>query len=288
MTDDIVTTAVGAGRRSRRTIGVGGAVAAAWLVILSGAALLAPILPLADPTRGDFTRTSAPPSWGVWLGTDELGRDILSRIVWGGRVTLVVAIASIAIGFVLGGLVGTIAGFLRGWVDGVVVWAIDVMLAFPALVLALAIATFLGPGQVRNIVLAVAVFTIPAFMRIARASSLSISKRDHVTAARSMGASSTSIVAREVVPLVGLSLSTFAFLALSGAVVAESALSFLGLSVAAPTPTWGSMISSGRSELGTAPHIPLVPSAVIVATVLAFNVLGDRVRRLLEVREAQL
>lgn len=279
-------------RRSKkgagRGIGVAGAVSAVWLTVLSLAALAAPVLPLADPRRGDFARTEEPPNWGAWLGTDELGRDILSRIVWGGRVTLLVACASIAIGFAIGGGLGIIAGYARRGVDLAVVWLIDVMLAFPSLILALAIATFLGPGQVRNIILAVAVFTIPAFTRIARASSMTISSRDHVMAARSVGASTPSIIGREVLPLVAMSLSTFAFLALSGAVVAESALSFLGLSVAAPTPTWGAMVASGRALLATSPHITLIPSAVIVITVVAFNILGDRLRRRLAVKESQL
>jgi len=274
--------------RRRISLGWGGRIAAGWLITLTVAAVAAPVLPLSDPTRGDFSRVAEPPSWASWLGTDELGRDVLARVVWGGRVTLLVAVCSILIGVVVGGALGVVAGYSRRWVDGLVVWMVDVMLAFPSLVLAIAIATFLGPGQIRNVILAVAVFTIPAFTRIGRAASLSVSRRDHVLAARSIGASTVSVVGREVLPLAAISLVTYSLLGLSGAVGAESALSFLGLSVSAPTPTWGSMVASGRAHLANAPHIPVVPSAVIVLTVLAFNVVGDRLRRSFDVRESQL
>ncbi|MCZ7526290.1 MAG: ABC transporter permease [Acidimicrobiia bacterium] len=211
---------------------------AAWVTAVGLAGLLAPILPLDDPNRSDFTALARGPSADHLLGTDALGRDLLARIVWGTRVSLAVGLCSVAIGFVAGGALGLVAGYFRRRTESVIMTFADAMLAFPALVLLLSLTTFLGQN-LRNIVVAIGVVTVPVFMRLGRANTLAHAQREFVLAARATGAGHLRIIVREILPNVALPLMAFSLIVVAVAIVAEGSLSFLGMSVPATTPTWG-------------------------------------------------
>lgn len=233
------------------------------------------------------SKVSAVPSPRHWLGTDSNGRDVFSRIVHGARVALLVGVVSIAIGMLIGGAIGIIAGYFRGPVEGITMTAVDVMLAYPALVLAIAIVAFFGQSLF-NVCLAIAIVAIPAFARIARAATLTYSEREFVTAARVMGARHSRIILREILPNVALPLMAFALLAVAIAIVAEGGLAFLGLSVPPPAPSWGSMIKEGYDVINDHPVVALIPAFVMFVTVLAFNLVGDRFREIFDVKETAL
>ncbi len=260
----------------------------AWLVLIVGAAILAPLLPIPDPSKIFRGMARKPPSAEHWMGTDELGRDVLSRVIWGARVSLVVGVASILFGMVVGGPLGLMAGYFRGKTEGVVMFFMEVLLAFPALLLALAIITMTGQKSVVVIALSIGVVAIPPLARLVRASTMTQSQREFVTASRASGASNARIMIREILPNVVLPVISFAILGVALAIVAEGGLAFLGLSVPPPTPTWGTMINAGRSALTTAPWIALMPCAVLFMTVLALNLAGDRLREYFNVKESGL
>jgi peptide/nickel transport system permease protein len=262
-------------------------IAVGWFALVALLALLAPILPLQDPkTTSSCVRCSASPEH--WFGTDTLGRDIFARVVWGGRVSLAVGFASVAFGIAIGGTLGVIAGYFKGRIEAVIMWAMDVLLAFPALLLALVIVTFRDSRDVGNIILAIGIVAIPPIARLVRASTLVHSQREYVTAARALGASNARIIWREVVPNVALPVLSFSIIGVAVAIVAEGGLAFLGLSVPPPTPTWGGMINDGRAVLDRDPFISLIPCAVMFLTVLALNLAGDRVREYFDVKEVGL
>ncbi|MDQ1395885.1 MAG: peptide/nickel transport system permease protein, partial [Acidimicrobiaceae bacterium] len=221
------------------------------------------------------------------LGTDELGRDQLSRVIYGGRVSMTVGFGSIFFGTVIGGFLGLVAGFYRGRLETLIMGAMDVLLAFPALVLALAIVTFLGQN-LRNVVLAISVLAIAPIARLIRSATLTVAEREFVLAARSLGAKNFRIITREILPVVILPVMSFALIGVAVAVVAEGALAFLGLSVPAPTPTWGGMITDGRVYLQQDPWIAFIPAIVLFITVLALNFAGDTLRTRFDVRESAL
>lgn len=250
-------------------------------------ALLAPILPLDDPTKS-VARPRLSPSPAHWFGTDTLGRDILSRVIWGARVSLVVGIASILMGLLIGGTVGIVAGYFRGRWETWLMGAMDVLLSFPALLLALAIITFADNRSLTTIVLAIGIVAIAPVARLVRANTLVYSQREFVTAARSLGASNWRILVREVLPNVILPVISFAIILMAVAIVAEGGLAFLGLSVEPPTPTWGAMINDGRAVLADYPFISLIPCAVMFVTVLALNLAGDRLREYFDIKEGAL
>jgi peptide/nickel transport system permease protein len=282
--EEIPPTGPAAGPRRRR-MGPGFWVAVAWLVAISGLAATARWLPLPGPNEVLAGPPRSGPSWDHLLGTDKLGYDLLSRVIHGARVSLVVGFASIALGMVAGGTVGLVAGYYRGRVERVLMGAMDAMLAFPALVLALAFVSFAGQS-LRNVVLAIAILSVPAFARIARASTLVYSQREFVVAARTLGATGPRIMVREILPNVALPVASFAVVAMAVAIVAEGALSFLGLSV--QQVTWGSMIAQGKEDLTLAPQSSLVPSGAMFLTVMSLNFVGDRLRSLFDVREAAI
>jgi len=258
-----------------------------WIVVVGIAGLFAAWLPLKDPAVSDYTALAQGPSGRFWMGTDALGRDIFARVVWGTRVSLAVGLFSVAIGFSIGGMLGLLAGYFRRRVEAVIMTFADGMLAFPALVLLLSLTTFLGQ-TLRNIVIAIGVVTIPIFIRLARANTLTFSQREFVLAARATGARNRRIVMREILPNVIMPLMAFSLVVVAVAIVAEGSLSFLGLSVPPTTPTWGNIVAAGRQDLQDAPHIVLFPSIVMFITVLAFNLAGDRLREVLEVKEGAL
>lgn len=260
---------------------------AALVVGLVLAALVGPLF-VSDPTAVSLGEARLPPgSPEHLLGTDSLGRDLLSRVLHGARVSLLVGVAAVLLGMVVGGTTGIIAGYWGGVVDTVLMRVIDVVLAFPALVLALAIASALGPS-IRNLIVALAVFVIPAYARIARATTLSVRQRDYVTAARFLGLGAVTVVRRHVVPNVIPALVAYGFLVMGIAIIVEAALSFLGLGVRPPQPSWGVMIAEGRADMARSPHLVFVPGAFLFVAVLGVNLLGDALRRRADVRTSTI
>ncbi|HVM41214.1 MAG TPA: ABC transporter permease [Acidimicrobiia bacterium] len=278
----------------RRGLGIGFWLAVGWLAVLVGLAVLAPVLPFVqDPATLDPFALREGPTADHWLGADDGGRDVFARIIYGGRVSLFIGVASVTIGMTIGGFLGLTAGYFRGRYERVVMSAMDTLLAFPALVLALALVTFLSDpgeqgGSITTVTLALGILAIPALARITRASTLTFAEREFVTAARSLGASHRRILTREILPNVVPPMLSFSLLAVAVVIVAEGALSFLGLSVQAPQPTWGNLIAQGRPVLREAPHIALMPCAVMFVTLLSLNFAGDTLRRRFDVREGLL
>jgi len=261
------------------------AIALGWIALLLMLATLAPVLPIPSPADIDFLAKRAPPSATHWLGTDNLGRDELARLIWGARTSLSVGLLAPVIGIVLGGALGLLSGYFRGWLEGVVVSGVDVLLAFPPLVFALAVTTCLGQS-VPNIILVLGVLGIPAFTRVARAATLSLAEREFVTAARALGATDARILVRELLPNVALPLLAFFLIGVAVTIVVEGALSFLGLGVPPPAPSWGIMIGEGRETLEVAPRLAFIPAAAMFLTVLAFNIVGDALRAVADPRQS--
>ena len=282
---------VAAKRKRGGVLGFGGWVAALWLLVVSASAVLAPWLPIDDPAATDFTvlkNNSAPFTAGHLLGTDNNGYDIFSRMIWGGRVSLVVAVGVLAIGMLVGGTIGLLAGYLRGKPEVVLMATVDIFLAFPALILLIAIVAFLG-ADLFNVVLGISIVSIPAFARIARATTLTFSQREFVLAARAAGASKSRILVREILPNVILPLLAFGLLVVGIAIVAEGSLAFLGLT-SQETISWGGMINGGKRPLqqDNIAHTAMIPAIGMFLTVLAVNFLGDRFRAAFDVKEAAL
>ncbi|GIU83443.1 MAG: peptide ABC transporter permease [Acidimicrobiales bacterium] len=280
--------------RAEKKLSRGFWISVGWLGFIVVVSLLAPQLRsigiLADPNEQDLTNTSLPLfSAGHLLGTDNLGRDILSRSIFGARVSIAVGVASVAFGLLFGSIVGLTAGYFRGRLETVLMAIVDVMLAFPALLLALAIVTFTKSQELHIIILAIGVVAIPPLARLVRANTLAFAQREFVLAARALGASDLRIILREILPNVALPAISFSIIGVAVAIVAEGALAFLGLSIPPPDPTWGKMIAEGRGQLDTgAPWIPLVPGFFMFLTVLALNFAGDSLREFFDVKESGL
>jgi peptide/nickel transport system permease protein len=271
-------------RRFRRNhLGLVGAVIVILLVVM---AAFAPWLAPHDPASQNLRARRTPPNPEYLLGADEFGRDILSRIIYGTRASLVVALASVTLGLTLGSFLGALAGYLGGWVDGLVMRTMDLFLAFPYLLLAIIIVSALGPG-ILNTIVAIAVWTIPAFARVARSAVLQLKERDFVTAAISLGAKEARIMGVHLLPNFAATLVVYASLYLAYAILMESALSFLGLGVQPPTASWAGMIANGRNYVTSAPHIATIPGIAIAIAVLGFNLLGDGLRDALDPRSGK-
>jgi peptide/nickel transport system permease protein len=281
---------------ARRRLGLPGKLAIGWLVLVVAAAVLAPVLPLDDPNEPVGSLARQPPGTdGHILGGDGLGRDLLSRVVWGARASLLISVAAILFGMLVGGLLGLLAGYFRGRLDTAFVGTFDVLLSFPQLILALTLVTVFATGEGvsstrRMVVLifALGVVSVPVLGRITRATTLTWSQREFVLAARAMGARNRSIMLGEVLPNVLPAMFSIALLGIAVVIVVEGGLSVLGVGVQLPTPSWGNIIAEGRSELRDAPHIVFIPTIVIFMTVLALNYLGDVVRSHFDVRESAL
>jgi peptide/nickel transport system permease protein len=262
--------------------------ALAWLALVVLVAVTASWLPLRDLDKQDLVNRLAPPlSDGHLLGTDGLGRDILSRLAFGARVSLIISLSAVSIGMLLGGTIGLAVGYFRGWLEGTVMWAVNVVLAFPGLVLLLGLVAFVGQSLLA-ITLVVGFLSVPVYARVARAATLAASQRDYVLAARALGASDRRIMLREILPNVVLPVAAFGLVALGVVIVLEGSLAFLGLSVQAPDPTWGSMIAEGRQHLSTTSHLAFIPSVAMFLTVLSVNFVGDVLRSRFDVRESRL
>lgn len=245
------------------------------LVVIAGIA--GPWLAPASPTEIDATRLLQGPSADHLFGTDELGRDVLSRVLVGSRVTLQVAVVGVGMALVLGTLIGLLSGYRGGWLDAVLMRVVDGFLAFPMLVLALAVVAALGPG-VRNALIAITVVNIPRFARVVRGQVLGLRTRDYVSAAQILGVPSGRLMRRHILPHLADVLLVFSALAASAAIVAEASLSFLGLSTQPPAPSWGGMVASGVQQLETNWAMSVFPGIALLLTVGALNVLADALR----------
>ncbi|MDE3076550.1 MAG: ABC transporter permease [Chloroflexota bacterium] len=249
------------------------------LVILL--AILVPVLPVPNPTQQSVLVRLKPPSGLHVFGTDRLGRDILSRVLWGARVSLTVGFGVVVFSGVVGSLLGLISGYFSGWVDQLLMRITDILLAFPPLILAMVTVTVLG-NSLLMVIFAISVGLIPRFARVARGTILSIRERGYVEAARSSGASTGTIMLRHVMLNAIDPLIVLCTLQVPAAILTEALLSFLGMGITQPTPTWGNMINDGQPVLREAPWLTVFPSAAIVLTVLAFNLVGDAIRDALD------
>jgi glutathione transport system permease protein len=243
--------------------------------------VFAPFVAPFDPATPDYDNLLEGPSLLHLFGTDAYGRDILSRIIWGGRVSLTVGLLSVALGGVAGVLIGLVSGFFGGWIDTVLMRLMDVLLAFPGIVLAIGVVALLGPG-IDNVIYAIAVFSIPVFARLVRGSTLALKNTLYVQAARSIGVSRLTQMLRHILPGAMPGVIVYASLRLGTSILTAASLSFIGLGARPPSAEWGAMLSDGRSYLGVADHLTLFPGLAIFATVLAFNILGDGLRDALD------
>jgi peptide/nickel transport system permease protein len=272
---------LGALEFGRNPMAVAGLTMVVLLVIV---ALLAPLLAPGSPFEQDLARRLQPPSAQNWLGTDELGRDIYTRVIHGSRVTLYMVILVAIIVAPIGLLVGTVSGYLGGWVDNVLMRITDIFLAFPRLVLALAFVAAIGAG-IENAVIAIAITTWPPYARVARAETLTLRNSDFIYAVRLQGASSLRIILRHVTPLCVSSLIIRLTLDMAGIIITAAGLGFLGLGAQPPTPEWGAMIAKGRDFLLDQWWVATIPGIAILIASLGFNLLGDGLRDVLDPKQ---
>ena len=260
---------------SRNGPGRWGFILTMLLVVL---AVAAPWISPADPTAQNLTIRLVGPSAGHWMGTDELGRDILSRILYGTRISMIVSVSVVIGGGLIGLAIGSVAGYFGGWLDHFVnIVLINAFLSFPGILLAIAFTAFLGPG-VGKVILALIVTGWAGYARLARAQILQAKEMEYVLAARSLGASHARILVRHLLPNILQPVLVQVTIAMAGAILAESTLSFLGVGVLAPMPSWGAMLNDARSHLFDAPHLVIFPALAVMTAVLAFNMLGDALR----------
>ena len=266
--------------RTHRRVTVGVLLVALLFLI----ALLSPVISPHDPLATDPDNSYLPPlSPGHLLGSDELGRDLLSRALWGARVSLPVAFVAVAVGLVAGGLIGLTSGYAGGLVDLLLMRLMDALLAFPGLILAIAIVAALGPG-LRNAMIAIGIVAVPVYARLVRAVVLQLKEMEFVVATRSLGANPARLIVAHFIPNLLNPIIVQVSLSAGFAMLAEATLSFLGLGAQLPTPDWGQMISSGASFLTNDPWLAIVPGAAISVTVYSFNLLGDSLRDALDPR----
>jgi ABC-type dipeptide/oligopeptide/nickel transport system permease subunit len=264
----------------RRRLFMGCAVFIAALIVV---ALLAPWVAPYPPNQTELLARLAPPSWEHWLGTDTLGRDTLSRLIYGARVSLLVGVVAVAFSAFVGVVLGTVAGYFGKWVEAVIMRCMDALMTIPMILLALTLAALLG-GGLGDVVVAIGVAMIPPYARLMCAETQSIKRKDFIVSLRGMGAGGWRIMAGHVVPNAFSHVLVFMTMQIGAAILAESALSFLGIGVEATTPTWGSMVADGYRYLFTTPILSIAPGVAIMATVFAFNMVGDTLRDVLDPR----
>lgn len=253
----------------------------AIIVFFVALAILAPYIAPYDPLKTNWLAVRKPPSSLYWFGTDEIGRDVLSRIVWGTRASLLAGVVSVCISLALGVPIGMLAGYVGGWVDALISRITDAMLACPFLILAIALAAFLGPS-LTNAMIAIGITATPIFIRLTRAQVLSVKVEDYVEAARAIGNPNIRIALRHILPNVTAPILVQATLAIAAAVIAEASLSFLGLGQQPPAPSWGSMLNTAKNYVDHAPWMSVWPGVCIFLLVLSFNLLGDGLRDALD------
>ncbi|PWC16213.1 glutathione ABC transporter permease GsiD [Brenneria roseae subsp. roseae] len=255
-----------------------------FVVLLILIAVLAPyLIPYDAENYFDYDRLNEGPSAVHWLGVDSLGRDIFSRILAGTRISLAAGIFSVLVGMLIGTSLGMLAGYYEGWWDRIIMRICDVLFAFPGILLAIAVVAIMGSGMA-NVIVAVAIFSIPAFARLVRGNTLVLKHQTYIEAARSIGASDWTIVFRHILPGTVSSIVVYFSMRIGMSIITAASLSFLGLGAQPPTPEWGAMLNEARSDMVIAPHVAIFPSLAIFLTVLAFNLLGDGLRDALDPR----
>ncbi|MFH6784547.1 MULTISPECIES: ABC transporter permease [Methylobacterium] len=275
MSSVAASAAPSAWRRATRSPGL--AIGLAMVIAVVALAILAPWIAPYDPNEQDPVAALMGPSAEHWFGTDFFGRDVLSRVIWGARISLSVGFLATAIGVVVGTVIGVVAGYYGGWVDRFVTAATDVMLSFPQLIMGLMLVAVLGPS-LGNLILAIAVTAVPAFIRIARGSTLAMRQRDFVDACRALGYSDLRIMFGHILPNILDEVVVLASLWLATAIRTESTLAFIGLGVPPPTATWGSIVREGFDNLLDAPWLSIFPSLAILAVMIGLNLIGDGLR----------
>ncbi len=268
-------------RLVRRKSAVLGLVIVVALVVV---AILAPLLAPFDPTQQAYAFVRKAPSLRNWLGTDESGRDVLSRVIFGARASLLAGVVSVSIALSIGVPIGLLAGYRGGWVDALISRITDAMLAIPFLILAIALAAFLGPS-LTNAMIAIGVTATPIFVRLTRGQVLVVKTEDYVEAARAVGNGPLRIAFRHILPNIAPALLVQASLTIAAAIIAEASLSFLGLGQQPPAPSWGSMLNTAQRFLTNAPWMAIWPGIAIFLAVLSFNLLGDGLRDALDPKE---
>ena len=269
------------GKFRRNRVAVLGAIIVLLFVAM---ALFAPLLANHDPFQTSFMTIRKAPSASFWLGTDELGRDIFSRLMYGARASLMAGLVSVVIALIVGVPFGLAAGYFGGWTDSIISRCTEALLAIPFLILAIALAAFLGPSLV-NAMIAIGVSAAPKFIRITRGQVLAVKNEDYVQSARALGASDLRIIGRHVFPNVMPPLIVQATITIATAIIAEASLSFLGLGLQPPNPSWGSMLNTAKNFMTQAPWMSIFPGSAIFLAVLGFNLLGDGLRDALDPRQ---
>lgn len=255
----------------------------AILLLLTAAALFAPVVAPYDPLGQNLDQDLIPRSSEHWLGTDKLGRDILSRIIYGGRISLLVGITTVALSLAIGIVIGSLSGYFGGWIDQMLMRLVDILMAFPGILLAIAFTAVLGPG-LDHVILALCLIGWTSYARLVRGEILSLRERDFIQAARSLGCRPKRIILRHLLPNLLPPLLIQSTFGLAAAIVAEGSLSFLGLGVEPPTPSWGAMLNDGRQFLLVAPHLTTYPGLGLMISVLALNLIGDALQDRLDRR----
>ena len=278
----------------REPLGIGAWLSIGWLAVITLASIFAPWF-LADPTAAEPLNARKGPSGAAILGYDEVGRDLFSRLINGAKWTLLIAVGAIAIGLIVGGLLGLVAGYFRGKTDAVLSPTFNALLAFPQLVLALLLVSVFANGaqdsvakRIVVLMLALGIIAIPLLARITRANTLAWAERDFVMAARAMGAKPWRVLFKDVLPNVIPAMMAITLLAIGVAIVAEAGLAFLGLGVKLPTPSWGNIMAAGKPELRRVPMMVIAPTIFIFFTVMSLNFLGDVIQKRFNVRESLL
>ncbi|MFG5380242.1 ABC transporter permease [Yoonia sp. R2-816] len=266
--------------RSHKSAMLGGILVTFFIAI----ALLAPVLPIPDPATTDWGAVRQAPSAAHWMGTDEIGRDVLSRMIWGAQASLLAGVISVGIAVAIGVPLGIVAGYFGGWIDAIISRCTEALLAAPFLILAIALAAFLGPS-LTNAMIAIGISATPIFIRLTRGQVLNIKVEDYVESAHAIGLPTRLILSRYILPNALPPILVQATLTIATAIIAEASLSFLGLGQQPPSPSWGSMLNTAKNFLNQAPWMALYPGISIFLVVLGFNLLGDGLRDALDPRE---